>query len=58
MKGGPETNIFVLADRLNKTPAEIRAMPYRDLVGLVNYYEVKGVLSDLQTQTELHRGNH
>ena len=55
MKGGPETNIFVLADRLKCLPHEIRAMPNRDLVGLVNYYQVKGILADLQTKTEEHR---
>lgn len=46
---------FFLADRLHKTPAEIRAMPARDYVGLVNWYEVKGVLTDLAIRTEANR---
>ena len=58
MTGGAESNVFILADRLKCLPSEIRAMPNRDLVGLVNYYSVKGVLQDLQQRTEISRGNH
>lgn len=58
MTGGPETNVYALADKLKKLPAEIRAMPNRDLVGLVNMYEVRGVMADLQQRTEAHRAGH
>ena len=46
---------FFLADRLHKTPGEIRALPARDYVGLICWYEVKGVLSDLAARTEASR---
>lgn len=55
MTGGPETNVFILADRLRKTPGEIRAMPNRDFVGLVNYFTVKNVLTELNERTEANR---
>lgn len=46
---------FFLADRLHRTPAEIRALPARDYVGLLNWYQVKGVLTDLAVRTETAR---
>lgn len=46
---------FFLADRLHKTPAEVRALSARDYVGLCHFYEVKGVLTDLAVRTETHR---
>lgn len=46
---------FFLADQLNKTPAEIRAMPARDFVGLCEWYRVKGVIADLAARTEASR---
>lgn len=42
---------FFLADRLRMAPAEIRALPARDYVGLVHWYEVKGVMTDLAARS-------
>lgn len=42
--------MFALADRLHKTPAEIRAMPHRDLVGLVEYYNIAAMWADLKAR--------
>lgn len=47
MKGEGEASLYVLCDRLRKTPAEMRAMPHSDYVGLLNFYHVKGVLEDM-----------
>ena len=46
---------FFLADRLHKSPDEIRALAARDYVGLCTWYEVKGVLTDLAVRTEANR---
>lgn len=46
---------FFLADRLHKTPDEIRNMAARDYVGLVHWYEVKGVMADLAQRTAENR---
>lgn len=46
---------FFLADRLHKTPDEIRALPSRDFVGLCAWYEVKSVLTDLAVRSEANR---
>ena len=42
---------FFLADRLHCMPAQIRDLPARDYVGLVNWFEVKGVLTDLAVRS-------
>jgi hypothetical protein len=55
MRGEGEFWDFFLADRLHKTPDEIRAMPARDYVGLQAWYEVKGVMTDLAVRTETNR---
>lgn len=47
--------VFFLADELNKTPAEIRALPAEDFVGLTNWFEVKGVMRDLESRTAASR---
>lgn len=46
---------YYLADRCRCTPGEIRALPGRDYVGLIAWYEVKGVLTDLAIRTEANR---
>lgn len=55
MEGTGEAALYVLADRTGRLPAEIRAMPHRDYVGLVNYYHVKGVLEDMHRRAALGR---
>lgn len=55
MRGEGEFWDFFLADRLHKAPEEIRGLPARDYVGLINWYEVKGVLTDLAARTEANR---
>lgn len=47
---------FFLADQLGIEPARVRALPGHDYVGLINYYEVKGVLTDLAGRTAANRG--
>lgn len=55
MREKGETEIFWLADKLKKTPPEIRAMPARDLIGLREFYNIRAVLTDLAVRTEEHR---
>lgn len=55
MHGTGESSVFGLAERLRKLPQEIRDMPHRDFVGLLNFYHVKGVLDDLAHDTAVAR---
>ena len=48
---------FFLADRLGIEPERIRALPAHDYTGLVNWYQVKGVMTDLAVRTEANRGD-
>lgn len=48
---------FFLADRLQMEPDRVRALPARDYIGLIHWFEVKGVMTDLALRTEANRGN-
>lgn len=46
---------FYLADRMGIEPDRVRRLPARDYVGLVAWYTVKGVMTDLAVRTETAR---
>ena len=47
--------VFFLADQLKMEPAAVRDLPAHDYVGLVNWYEIKGIMTDLSVRTEMAR---
>lgn len=57
MNGEDPTFDYVLAEKLNKSVAEIHALDNSEYVGWAQYCEVKSVLQELAERSAVNRGN-
>lgn len=55
MKGDGITPDFVLAEKLGRSVGEVRALPNTEFEEWCEYYEIKGVLTDLAQRTAAKR---